>query len=99
MYTKLYPFEWDSRKARLNALKHGVSFKTATFAFDDPDALVIEDPGHSAHEPRHWLIGNSGQGALVAVFTIRPPGATVRIISARRADRKERRLYEESREI
>ena len=99
MYTVNVLFEWDSEKARRNARKHGMGFKTATFAFDDPYALVIEDAEHSAQEPRQWLIGDSGSGVLVAVFTLRPPGGTIRIISAQRADRMERRLYEESKGI
>ncbi|MBI5211543.1 MAG: BrnT family toxin [Elusimicrobia bacterium] len=88
-------FEWDGNKAERNAAKHGVSFRMAAFAFDDPYALVLEDEKHSAHERRQWLIGDSGDGVLIVVFTIRPPGGTIRIVSARRANRRERSMYEE----
>ncbi len=92
-------FEWDNEKAKRNALKHKISFKTATFAFDDPYAFVMEDPKHSTREFRQWLIGDSGSGILVIVFTTRPPGRIIRIISARRSKRKERKIYEENKRI
>ena len=69
------------------------------FAFDDPYALIVEDDKHSAHERRQWLIGDSGENILIVVFTLRLPGGSIRIISARRANRRERRLYEESKGI
>ena len=99
MYTEYVPYEWDADKARRNALKHGIVFRTATFAFDDPDAFIMDDPEHSADEPRQWLIGDSGRGILVIVFTTRPPGQTIRIISARRASRRERITYEENKRV
>lgn len=99
VYTINMTFEWNNQKAKQNALKHGISFKTATFAFDDPYALILEDSKHSTHETRQWLIGDSGASVLVVVFTIRPPGQTIRIISARRANRKERRSYEKNKRV
>jgi uncharacterized DUF497 family protein len=99
VYTINVEFEWDSRKAERNALKHGISFEMATFAFDDPFALIVDDDKHSVHERRHWLIGDSGEKVLVVVFTMRPPDGNIRIVSARRANRRERRLYEESKGI
>ena len=87
-------FEWDDRKARRNAAKHGVSFKTAVFAFNDPYSIIEDDFRHSTREPRYWLIGDSGEGVLVVVFTVRP-GNIIRIISAWRATQEERRDYEE----
>ena len=92
-------FEWDDKKAERNALKHGISFEMAAFAFDDPYALTLEDEKHSAHEQRQWLIGDSGKKVLIVVFTMRPPGGNIRIVSARRANRRERRMYEESKRI
>ncbi len=88
-------FEWDDKKAERNTLKHGISFEMAAFAFDDPYALIMEDVKHSAHERRQWLIGDSGDSVLIVVFTIRTPRGNVRIVSARRANRRERRMYEE----
>lgn len=99
VYTVNRGFEWDDRKAEQNAIKHGISFETAAFAFDDPYALMLEDETHSADEHRQWLIGDSGEKVLVVVFTMRPPHGNIRIISARHANRRERRQYEESKRI
>lgn len=92
-------FEWDNKKAEQNSLKHGISFEMAAFAFDDPYALIIDDEKHSANEHRQWLIGDSGEKVLVIVFTLRLPNGNIRLVSARRANRRERRLYEESKGI
>lgn len=92
-------FEWDNAKAERNALKHGVSFEMAAFAFDDPYALIMDDEKHSADERRQWLIGDSGEKVLVIVFTLRLPNGNIRLVSARRANRRERRLYEESKRV
>ena len=82
-------------KAESNARKHHVSFTLAVTVFDDPYALIAPDPGHSTMEAREWIIGESDHGLLVVVFTRRHEGQVYRIISARRANRRERRLYEE----
>jgi hypothetical protein len=71
----------------------------AAYAFDDPYALIMDDQKHSADERRQWLIGDSGENILVIVFTIRLPRGNVRIVSARRASRRERRMYEERKGI
>jgi len=95
VYTK-NRFEWDLRKAQLNLKKHGLSFEIALTAFDDPAAIIKDDPKHSRDEIRAALIGQSDNGVIFIVFTIREPNGVFRIISARRANRKERKLYEES---
>jgi uncharacterized DUF497 family protein len=93
-------FEWHAQKATANRVKHGVTFEEAITAFDDPFGLVAPDPVHSAAtEERRWLIGEGDGGVLVVVFTVRQPGNVHRIISARRANRKERTRYEESKGI
>lgn len=93
-------FEWDERKAAGNVAKHGISFDVAITAFDDPFALVAPDPSHSTTaEERRWLIGEADTGVLVIVFTIRAAGDVYRIISARRANRRERRRYEHNKGI
>lgn len=93
-------FEWDQRKATLNKTKHGVEFSIAITAFDDPFALIERDEKHSTlGEIREAIIGESDQGVLVVIFTIRKGGAIYRIISARKASKKERRLYEEAKRI
>jgi uncharacterized protein len=72
----------------------------AITAFDDPYALIAPDPGHSsADEVREWLIGESDRGVLVVVFTIRQPGNVCRIISARPANRREKKKYGESKRV
>lgn len=76
-------FEWDPRKARSNLRKHGVSFDEATSAFYDEEALVLEDPEHSADEERFILLGlSSVLRLLVVVHCFRDPADTIRIISA-----------------
>ena len=88
-------FEWDERKYEINKLKHGVSFDEAVEAFDDPAAVLLPDVRHSTrHEKREILIGRVIHGVLVVIYTIRQSGNKVRIISARRANSKERRFYE-----
>lgn len=88
-------FEWDPGKGQANVKKHGIGFEEAITAFDDPFALVAPDPKHSKLEEREWIIGESDKGILVVVYTKRDWGAIYRIISARRASRKERKIYEE----
>lgn len=61
MYIESMRFEWDSEKARRNSLKHGVGFKEATTAFDDPEGLIADDGEHSETERRQWLIGESAR--------------------------------------
>jgi len=87
-------FEWDPEKARANRAKHGVSFEEAMRAFLDPLSVTILDPDHSESEDRFVLIGQSPLGRLlVVVHTDR--GDAIRLISARRATRRERRAYEQ----
>ena len=89
-----YRFEWDARKAAGNLTKHGVSFDEAITVFGDPLNVLISDPDHSIGEKRYLLLGTSNrQRLLVVAFAERPP--RTRIISARRANRRERRKYEE----
>lgn len=88
-------FEWDEKKARLNLEKHDVGFAEASTVFGDPLSLTIPDPDHSQDEERWIILGCSHVNRLlVVVHTER--GDTVRIISARRASRRERRFYEQS---
>jgi uncharacterized DUF497 family protein len=86
-------FEWDSRKARSNLAKHGVGFQEASTIFGDPLSLTIPDPEHSLSEERYITVGRAFSGKLlVVVHTER--GDNIRIISARRASRRERKFYE-----
>lgn len=88
-------FEWDEEKAVENLRKHGVSFEEGIAVFNDPLSISIDDPDHSASEERYIDIGASENGhVLVVSYTER--GASVRIISCRKATRKERRQYGEA---
>jgi uncharacterized DUF497 family protein len=87
-------FEWDENKAKSNLAKHGVSFEEASTVFGDPLSITIPDPAHSQEEDRSVTVGSSHQSKLlVVVHTER--GDSIRIISARRASRRERKDYEE----
>ena len=88
-------FEWHETKAKSNLAKHGVSFEEAATVFGDPLSVTIPDPAHSQAENRFVILGIShNQKLLVVVHTDR--GDNIRIISARRASRRERINYEES---
>ena len=84
--------EWDVAKAKRNRLKHGVSFADAVVALSDEYAITFEDKLTSGEE-RFVTIGLDAQlNLLVVVFTNRPK--TIRIISSRKASKKETRIYE-----
>jgi uncharacterized DUF497 family protein len=86
-------FEWDENKAEKNERKHGVTFDEAESVFYDPRSLTIPDPDHSETELRFIDIGMSNYDRiLVVVYTERDD--RIRLISARSASRKERKLYE-----
>jgi uncharacterized DUF497 family protein len=94
MYTDNEGFEWDSAKALSNSIKHGVGFKEAASAFDDPEKLLTDDFAHSRYETRYVLVGETAIGRLIVVaFTVRP-GPVFRIISARDATQYEKERYE-----
>jgi uncharacterized DUF497 family protein len=89
-------FEWDPRKAEANAAKHGVSFDEAVTVFLDAAALDGPDLPHSRTERRILRLGRAADGRLLIVaYTLRRnhDAATNRIISARRASRRERAAY------
>lgn len=86
-------FEWDPAKAHANQLKHGVSFEEAASIFGDPLALTFSDPDHSIEEKRWLSFGVSTNDRLLVVVHAER-GRTIRIISARRATRQERGIYE-----
>ena len=90
-------FEWDPRKAASNLRKHGVSFEEAATVFGDVRAVLLPDPQHSTVEVRFIRLGTSVLGRLLVVaYTVRGESdgdTTFRLISARRASRKERPAY------
>ncbi|MFB8788104.1 MAG: BrnT family toxin [Potamolinea sp.] len=87
-------FEWNQNKAELNLEKHYVSFQEAATVFNDPLSFTFPDPEHSIGESRYVIIGISRFGQLLVVAHTER-GEKVRIISARKATRQERRFYEE----
>jgi len=87
-------FEWDPNKAALNPRKHGITFEEASSVFGDSLAFTFQDPSHSAGEYRFLAFGLSARGFLLTV-SFADRGKRVRIISARRATRAERKIYEE----
>lgn len=87
-------FEWDAVKASINVAKHRVSFGEASEVFYDPNALEGYDARHSTSETRFFMIGLSSRRLLFVVYA-ETVGDNIRIISARKANRAERRLYEQ----
>lgn len=87
-------FEWDPKKAQSNLRKHGVSFEDAQTVFADENAKLIDDPDHSEEEDRFVLLGfSSSLRLLVVCHCYRSAGKLVRIISARKAEGRERNAY------
>ena len=88
-------FNWDARKNAGNKRKHGVSFEEARTVFYDERALLIEDPDENDEEDRFVLLGISAAlRMLVVCHCYREKDSLIRIISARKANRKEREDYE-----
>jgi len=88
-------FEWNAHKAKSNLVKHDVSFEEASTVFADTLSLTIPDPAHSQVEDRWIVLGRSHKGNLLVVVHVER-GDNIRIISARRASRRERKGYEEN---
>lgn len=94
-------FEWDARKAVVNAMKHGVTFREAATVFDDPHGLDGPDLAHSERERRFRRLGRTTSGRLLIVgYTRRRLGdvENIRIITARPPSRKERAAYAAARD-
>jgi hypothetical protein len=93
-------FEWDPVNARANQRKHGISFDDAIHIFDDPYALFEQDHASRAGEQRWQALGlAAGVVVILAIHTVREDDQdeVIRLISARRATRKERNRYDETR--
>ena len=87
-------FEWNEHKLARNLRMHKIDFRESEEAFDDPLALLRSDPDHSRVEQRFIIVGRTKSGrVLLTVFTERYE--QIRIISSRRATRREVRDYEE----
>lgn len=89
-------YTWDPQKAITNFEKHGVSFEEAALAFLDEQGLELEDLRHSTIETRYQRVASSGVRILFVVYTLRETDdgeEEIRIISARQASQRERRVY------
>ena len=88
-------YEWDPAKAQANVKKHRVTFEEAASVFLDPSALTFLDPDHSDEEDHEITIGRSARQRVLFVAHA-PRDGRLRIISARKASRKEQKQYEEA---
>ena len=88
-------FEWDPVKAKSNQKKHGVTFAEASSCFYDPTHILMDDPDSAADEDRLILIGASSKSQILVVVHVDITGDKIRIISARKATKTERKQYEE----
>jgi uncharacterized DUF497 family protein len=87
-------FSWDARKARENIRKHKVPFEEASTVFYDESAIEFFDPEHSINEERFLMLGLSGRLRIMVVcYCLRKEGSEIRIISARKATKKEEKVY------
>ena len=89
-------FQWDENKNAVNIKKHKISFEEAKTVFFDENARVIAEPGHSTGEDRFIILGYSIKlKLLIVVHSYREDDEIIRIISARKATRKESKYYHE----
>jgi len=87
-------FKWDKKKAKENFEKHNISFEEAQTVFSDPNARMIYDTEHSGDEERFIILGiSSALRLLVVCHCYRENDMIIRIISARKATRKEQKQY------
>jgi uncharacterized protein len=90
-----WKFDWDERKNLSNQKKHGISFNEAQTVFSDEFGRLIADPDHSNDEDRFILMGMSSRSRLLIVCHCERDKDTIRIISARKAEKFERKQYED----
>jgi len=91
-----FDFQWDAEKAIANSKKHGISFDEAKTVFSDALARLIPDPDSSHGEERFIILGESiANRLLIVCHCYRDKGGVIRLISARKADKRERKLYKE----
>ena len=95
-----YRFEWDPAKAKANWRKHGVSFEDAAELFLDPLAISVPDDEHSEAEKRWVTMGRDRRGLVLVIIHTLPESLVkerkIRIISPRKATKREARQHEES---
>ena len=88
---------WDQNKNEANLKKHGLSFEEAIEIFADPNAIEIFDNDHSENEDRYKIIGILQSRVIVLSLIFTERGQTIRVISARKANKEEKKIYEQKR--
>ena len=86
-------FEWDDEKEKINIVKHGIDFSTAALVFRDENRLEIYDEAHSDYEDRYITIGIIDGVTCVVMVVYTEREEAIRLISARKATKHERRMY------
>lgn len=86
-------FEWDDEKEKKNIQKHKITFSAAATVFADDNRLEILDEEHSEAEERYKVIGRIGAAVSIVLVVYTPRGNRIRIISARKATSRERKMY------
>lgn len=90
----MYLFDWDENKNISNQKKHGISFDEARSVFFDENAILFDDPQHSENEDRFLLLGLSeNTNVCIVCHCYRKSDSIIRIISARKATKKEEEIY------
>ncbi len=90
---EMIQFEWDDNKNEINKKKHGLSFEQAKEVFYDDNAVLFDDPDHSAEEERFLIIGMSASSKICIVSHCYRDNDIIRIISAREATKNEKKIY------
>ena len=86
-------FEWDDEKEKINIEKHGIDFSTAAKVFADENRIEFFDAAHSAEEDRYITIGMIGGIAYIVMVVYTDRDEAIRLISARKATKQERKVY------
>ena len=89
-------FEWDDYKEKINIHKHKIDFRTAVKVFKDEDRVILFDEKHSLDEDRFLIIGSIDGKITVLTVVYTERNDLIRIISARKANNEERRVYYDS---
>ncbi|MCS6260680.1 BrnT family toxin [Shewanella baltica] len=87
-------FEWDETKNAINMAKHKIDFADALHVFLDEKRIEREDIRQDYQESRYQTIGTTKYGILFVIYTERDPKGTIRLISARKANSREKKSYE-----
>jgi len=87
----LMRFEWDNNKRKINIAKHYIDFADAVLIFNDPARIEMQDKRHNYREIRYKTIGMVENTIMLVVYTKR--SENLRIISARKANKNERKTY------